>query len=280
MPGQAVAADVASQGLRGAPRWWVVATSVAGTQHHTRGQPCQDAYYWCTLPDEVLVAAVADGAGSATLGKVGATLAAGTAATTVCSTPQGAGWPASDEAWRQRLIDAMRAAQASVVAEARARQVSVRDLASTLILVVAMSDRVAVAHIGDGAVVVSDQAGRLIALTVPQSGAYPNETTFLLSPQALDTAQVCVWHGLPRHVIAFSDGLQRLALHMPAGHPHAPFFVPLLRFMETVTEGSEAHAQVEALLRSPRMRARTDDDITLLLGALRRPGSDAGPLSL
>jgi hypothetical protein len=91
MPGQAVAADVASQGLRGAPRWWVVATSVAGTQHHTRGQPCQDAYYWCTLPDEVLVAAVADGAGSATLGKVGATLAAGTAATTVCSTPQGAG---------------------------------------------------------------------------------------------------------------------------------------------------------------------------------------------
>ena len=280
MPGQAGAAGVAPQVRCGTPRWWVVATSVAGTHHHTRGQPCQDAYYWCTLPDEVLVAAVADGAGSATLGQVGATLAAWAAATTVSPDHQGAGWPASDEAWRQRLVAAMRAAQASVAAEARARQVPVRELASTLILVVAMPDQVAVAHIGDGAVVVGDQAGRLIPLTVPQSGAYPNETTFLLSPQALDTAQVCVWHGLPRHVVAFSDGIQRLALHMPAGHPHTPFFVPLLRFMETVTEAGDAHAQVEAWLRSPRVRARTDDDITLLLGALRRPGSDAGPLSL
>lgn len=77
-------------------------------------------------------------------------------------------------------------------------------------------------------------------------------------------------HGVPRHIAAFSDGLQMLALKMPAGLPHGPFFTPLFRFMTTVTDAAEAQAQVDAFLRSPRMREGTDDDLTLLL-AVRRP---------
>ena len=187
--------------------------------------------------------------------------------------------PDNDAAWCQWLVVALRAAHATVVAEARARQVPVRELATTLILVVAMPARVAVAQIGDGAVVVSDMAGHLLPLTVPQNGAYPNETTFLISPNALATAQVGVWRGSPRHVVAFSDGLQRLALAMPDAHPHAPFFLPFFRFVETVPATREAQVQVEAFLGSQRVRDRTDDDVTLFVGSLMRPSGDAGPMS-
>jgi hypothetical protein len=85
---------------------------------------------------------------------------------------------------------------------------------------------------------------------------------------------------MPRHVMAFSDGLQRLALNMPDGSPHAPFFLPFFRLVGTVTEAREAQAQVEALLCSQRVRARTDDDVSLLLGSLVRSGDDAGSMSL
>jgi hypothetical protein len=168
------------------------------------------------------------------------------------------------------LVVAASAAQAAITAEARARQVALRELATTLILAVAMPARVAVIQIGDGAAVVCDAAGQLCALTVPDGGEYANETTFLSSPQALAAAQIRVWQGNPRHLVVFSDGLQRLALNMPDGSPHAPFFLPFFRLVETATEASEAQVQLAAFLCSRRVRERTDDDLTLLLGSLVR----------
>jgi serine/threonine protein phosphatase PrpC len=272
--------EVSSEIPRGVDRWQVVAASVCGTSHQKLQQPCQDAHYWATVHDDVLVAAVADGASSAALGKVGATLAVCAAATTVRARHQRTVCPENDAAWCQWLVDAMHAAQATVIAEAQARLVMVRELATTLILVVAMPAGVAVAQIGDGAVVVGDTAGNLIPLTVPQHGEYPNETNFLIAPNALATAQVCLWRGSPKRVVAFSDGLQRLALKMPDGRPHAPFFLPFFHLVETVTEAREAQAQVEAFLSSQRVRDRTDDDVTLFVGSLMRSSGNAGPMSL
>jgi serine/threonine protein phosphatase PrpC len=111
--------------------------SVCGTSHEKTGQPCQDAHRWKLLPGDVLVGAVADGVGSAALGDVGATIAVQTAIDTLClrqDTPQ---CPASDEAWRALLTDALQTARAAIEAEAQARAVKTRDLATTLILVVA-----------------------------------------------------------------------------------------------------------------------------------------------
>ena len=187
MCNEGASGEVSSEILRGVDYWHVVAASVRGTSHQKRQQPCQDAHYWGTVHDDVLVAAVADGASSAALGKVGATLAVCAAATTVCARHQRTVCPENDAAWRQWLVDAMRAAQATVVAEAQARQVTVRELATTLILVVAMPARVAVAQIGDGAVVVSDMAGNLFPLTVLQHGEYPNESNILVTDTALVT---------------------------------------------------------------------------------------------
>lgn len=203
--------------------WRVVAASVCGTRHEHRQQPCQDAHAWALLTDDVLAVAVADGASSAALGEVGAALAVQTALDVLRRRATGPRWPTHRAAWRRLLTRVLTETRDTVVAAAQARAVPTQDLATTLILLVATPVLVAAAQIGDGATVLGDGDGHLIALTTPQIGEYLNETTFLTSPKAIETAQVNVWRGVPAHLAAFSDGLQMLAVKMPEGTPYAPF---------------------------------------------------------
>ena len=258
------------------PGWRVVAGSVRGTSHEKTGQPCQDAHHWQQLPSGILVAAIADGAGSAILGEVGATVATQAAVQVMESQLRLQNLedeersPGCSDRYRELLHNALKAALIEVEAEALRQQAKVRDLAATLILVIATPALVAAAQVGDGAAVVGDAAGELQALTAPQHGEYINETTFLISADALETAQVNVWSGAATHIAVFSDGLQRLALKLPAGNPHAPFFSPLFRFITDTTDAAIAQEQLMAFLHSPRITERTDDDLTLLLATLVR----------
>jgi hypothetical protein len=257
-------------GRHGTARWRTIAASARGTGHEKTGQPCQDAFYWSTLPQGVLVAAVADGAGSAAYGDIGAILATHTAVAMLrrylYDTPR----PATDAAWRDCMTAAGRAAQSAVLAEATARCCQPRHLATTLILLVATPEGVVALQIGDGASVVGDRHGNPMALTVPQNGEYANETTFLTSPEALSTVQIQLWYGTPVYLVAFSDGLQRLALCLPGGLPHRPFFSPLFGFLASMTDAQAAQEHLHVFLHSPRVRERTDDDLTLLLATLTR----------
>ncbi len=249
--------------------WQVVAASVMGTSHEKRSQPCQDAHCWRLLPNGVLVAAVADGAGSATLAEVGAKIAVEAVVETICG--QQEMLPEDDAQWQVFLTGTLQFARAAVEAEAATRGVQPRDLACTLIAVVATPELVAVAQIGDGAAVAGDNQGCAIALTIPPCGEYINETIFLISPNAIETAQFHVRREKMAHLAVFSDGLQMLALKIPEGTPHGPFFAPLFRFSAQVQDESDAQQQLESFLRSPRVCDRTDDDLTLLLASCLSP---------
>ena len=135
---------------------------------------------------------------------------------------------------------------------------------------VAAPEFIAAAQVGDGAVVAADVEGNISGITAPQTGEYINQTTFLVSPDALDMAQITIRHLPVAHVAVLSDGLQMLALKMPRGVPHAPFFSPLFRFVEQVDDEAVAAEHLDLFLRSKRVRERTDDDLTLLLAALFR----------
>lgn len=245
--------------------WRIVAASVRGASHEHTGQPCQDAHVWRILPTGVLVAAVADGAGSAALAEVGAVTAAQAAVAAICAQASVLPTLQSDDDWRLFLTDALRAAREAVEREAATRQASPRDLATTLIVAVATPEVVAAVQVGDGATVAGDCDGELFALTTPRHGEYVNETTFLISADALESAQIKVWRGAATHLALFSDGLQHLALNLTTGVPHPPFFAPLFRFVAAATDDAAAHKQLAAFLRSPRVTERTRDDVTLVL---------------
>jgi serine/threonine protein phosphatase PrpC len=249
--------------------WRVVAASVCGTSHIRNKQLCQDAHHWQLLPGNVLVIAAADGAGSASQGKIGAMVAVETAIENLAIKEISRDFLADDTIVQTLLHDALIAAKKAVEDEALAGSKQPQDLASTLIIMLATPDMVAAAQIGDGLAVAKNNQGHLLALTIPENGEYINETTFLTSPDAVDTAQIRLWRESIVNIAVLTDGLQMLALNMVLGEPHKPFFFPLFDFVENAEDQTLAQEQLVRFLGSERITQRTDDDLTLILAGFK-----------
>lgn len=247
------------------PEYQVLARSVQGSRHVEKDVPCQDAHAVDILSDGVLVAAVADGAGTASQAEVGATYAADAAVATLSE--QSPNWPDEKQGWKGLLRDALRTARAAVVDAAEERGVSARELASTLITIVATPGVVATGHIGDGTAVVlqDDEEQTLATLTEPQKGQYANETIFIVSPGALEQAQFKVWQGPTRGVAACTDGLEDMVLDAKDGNPRDEFLRPLFQYAARIDDPGEGSEKLALFLRSSKIADRTHDDVTLMI---------------
>jgi hypothetical protein len=220
------------------------------------------------LPGGILAAAVADGAGSARLAGEGAQAAVRAA----IDAADGAALAAdpTDEQLRQVLDHLLQSALRAVETKAASCSAVPRDLACTLIVVLAAPLWVACAQVGDGAAVGGDGQGAIRLLTAPSSGEYLNETTFIVSPGAIAGAQRVIERSAMPRVAILTDGLQHLSLKMPSpGAPewgaHPPFFLRLFDFVSRTPDAKARQGEIERLLDSPRVRGRSDDDLTLFL---------------
>jgi hypothetical protein len=240
--------------------WRIAAASVVGSGHRRLGSECQDAHGYRRLPDDALALAVADGAGSARLGGQGAALAVQVMLRTIeeAAVPLGDG-EALARLGFARVLEAMEA-------EAAAHGVAVRELSTTLVAAIVTENAAVIGHIGDGAAVGAREPHAFVTLSLPQNdGEYANETVFLTSAAALAGAHFLRIPGRLVQLALFSDGLQRLALCGTEQAPHLPFFGPLFRFIEAQTDAADTSSELAAFLASPRVAARTDDDLTLVL---------------
>lgn len=257
------------QSNRAACLWKLAAVSLCGSSHEIDGRPCQDAHNLAMVSREMLVIVVADGAGSARFAEVGADLAAQTSTEALCRQLAALNSKPEEVGLRALLIETINSVRAALETEAGRLGVATQELATTLILVIATPDLVAAAQVGDGAAIVGDRSGRIIGLTVPELGEYINEAVFVISPDALQSAQVAIWHGQTAQVAVLSDGLQMLCLEMPACKPHIGFFSPLFNFISEREDALEATRELSTFLSSQRVREVTDDDLTLVLAALQ-----------
>ncbi len=224
------------------------------------------------MPPHGLVTAIADGAGSAPLGSVGASLASGTAIDLLARLlrsrePAFTISFAAPESVERLLRDTVAETRAALAREALIRGAPLRDLATTLLLVLATPQGIALAQIGDGALVVRREDDTLDSLSLPGESEHINETVFLTAPDAAERLHIVVCQEHVAQWALFSDGLQLLALRLADFTPHAPFFRPLFRFAAHPA-ASGAQEQLAAFLQSPRVVERTDDDLTLLLATL------------
>jgi hypothetical protein len=250
----------------GTRHWRVIGASVQGESHRRKGQPCQDAHQWCELPGGMLVAAVADGAGSAACAEIGSVLAAGGV---IASAKEQLSRriPASDEEWYFTLQNTFFGAREAVIAGADELEVPISDLATTLLVAIVTPELVAAGQVGDGAVVARLNGNTFEAFTRPLmlEQEYVNETNFLTSPSFVGHTQLVVQRAAISGLTLISDGLQMLALKMPQAEPHPAFFAPLLQLAAAPGERNRAEEQLRSFLKSPRICDRADDDLTLLL---------------
>jgi hypothetical protein len=264
--------------------WRVAAASVAGAAHVRQGLGCQDTHLWRVAGGAsaapVLIAVLADGAGSASRAEAGARLACAFILGAVESLlAEGAGPRDVDrgrvEAWLAELA-------AETARLAAAEGLAPRDFSSTLLTAVVAADCAAFFQVGDGAIVVDAEPPRqgYDCVFWPAHDEYENVTFFAAQP---DAAEHLLWTLVDRPVAElalFSDGLQRLALDYAAQQPHVPFFRSMLSPLHDQDAGPNADQvagedglslSLAAFLDSPRVNDRTDDDKTLML-AVRAPG--------
>jgi hypothetical protein len=250
---------------------FVLGASVIGASHTTLGLPCQDACAFEILASRHCLAVVCDGLGSAARSDLGAGTAV-QAALGAVKTRLADAAPLIDI-----VSEAVTAARAALEDLAAREECPLRDLACTILVLVATAEEIATAHIGDGAMVMLTGGGLEIA-SAPGESEYANEVVPLTSPgwrEALRTGARAVD---VRGVALFSDGLQRIALCKTATgyEPHDGFLDPVFSYAAELGDLEEGTAEIRGLLASPKLAAVSEDDKTLVIGILgplepRRP---------
>lgn len=223
--------------------------------------------------EEVLLAVLADGAGSAQHGGRGAHLACHTLQAEIETRVLHPRRPALRETPAPllskhainrafcRVADALRT-------EATRMGVPPRELATTLLLAVLGPAGSAFGQVGDGVMVVRDKDAYKHVFW-PARGEYANTTDFATDqPLALH----CSLAGVIDEVALMSDGLQVLALDYAARAPHPPFFAGLFSEMHRAhTPHRDLAEPLQRFLGSAAVQQRTDDDVSLVL-AIRDRG--------
>lgn len=228
--------------------------------------PCQDRLGCEALADGSLIAAVADGAGSAARSGRGAEIAVQTTMTSIKD--------ALNEGRTDvpaLLLQAAREARAAVLHEAELEGVGARSYASTLLAAVLSSRGDAALQIGDGVIAVKAE-DEWCWVFWPQKGEYANTTRFLTDDDAVCQIQVEELRQGVVDIALMSDGLESLALHYTTRTAHSPFLQGIMDPLVQARDQSEVTALSESLeqfLSSERVQARTDDDMSLVLATRR-----------
>jgi Protein phosphatase 2C len=211
-----------------------------------------------------MMIAIADGAGSARLSQIGARVAVDHLLKIIPSTVANILDLNSDVA-RQWLKET----RGQLEATASEQGCDLRDLGCTVLVAILGEFASFFIQIGDGAWIVQ-RDDEYLAATWPSDGEYVNETTFLTSPNSLDSIKCRMIDGICA-AAGFSDGLQRLALQLDTHTVHAPFFDPLFAVLRATDDETSLISPLVEFLSSERVAERTDDDKTLVLACQLQP---------
>ncbi|UBF23731.1 protein phosphatase 2C domain-containing protein [Kovacikia minuta CCNUW1] len=256
--------------------WKAVTRSVIGTSHIQQQLPCQD-YGGKQILGDVLIGAIADGAGSAAHAEVGAKLAVTIvleylALTEVWLQKRRQSWrslphPPAQELATKLFTKIVNKVNLGLRKQAETSGYSIDDLACTLLVLLATPRWVAAMQIGDGFIVVRSKRRQDYQLFFqPDKGEYANQTTFVTSSNALADMQIRILSNPPKFICASTDALERVAIRLSDWSAFPPFFKPLEEYLLETTHPDKDDDYLISFLESDRLNSRTDDDKTLLLG--------------
>jgi hypothetical protein len=248
--------------------WRTAFASVIGTSHVKTGSLCQDAggCVVTTTSDgsQILVAAVSDGAGTASRSDVGSDVAV---QRFLQDFSQAAGSDEKllsiDNSFVDHWLDSVREELAFLAADAGCK---LMDYSCTILGAAISPSSSVYLQIGDGAIVVGGGDGEYSWIFWPQHGEYANSTNFLTQENA---KAIKLFESGPSidEIALFSDGIERLVLNLSTRTVHSPSFRPIFEWLMRTDGGAERQPSpaLTSYLSSEHVNRRTDDDKTLVM---------------
>ncbi len=263
--------------MSGKHHWRIATATAPGSSHLRDDLPNQDAVT-CQLVQvgdgEVVVVAVADGAGSAARSDEGSQVAVSAAVATIVDGINRQPAAAFVESQAEALLrGAIKQAKIEVERYGLHHNVPTRELASTLIVAIASDSLFTAAQVGDGAVIAFNiGSGAVKTLCDAHTGEYANETTFITSrSRPHEIADVGHASGYDYDALALiTDGLQNLALKMPEREAFMGFWNPILKDLAQTDEPEAVPGRLHSFISGERVQSRTTDDVTIAIATRNR----------
>lgn len=241
----------------------VVATSVRGIWHENQNLPCQD-YFCHQSRGQKLVAVVADGAGSAKYGKIGAKI--------VCETLCDVLMNGSMKKIRQQIVQALETAREKLVLHRLNKQKSemgLIDFAATVVGAVCYHQSGVFFHIGDGAALAFLQTPRGGAvISRPENGHFSCETYFYTMDDWKDSLRFTSFEKA-QSLMLMTDGVTGFAFKNGYAYLEKKFVEPIDSYLQTEKSSRRAKRALNNTLSAQTARRLNPDDKTLLWAGLK-----------
>jgi serine/threonine protein phosphatase PrpC len=252
--------------------WRTAHASAIGQAHINQNTECQDRFACRTVETaaegEVLIAVVADGAGSTTDGQTGAQIACEIFTKEVSDFLS-----AKDACVKSLTIDFGRLwisyFQQKIAEISRASKKELRDYASTFVGAVIGANSAVFYQVGDGGIVfsVSGDAKSYRFAIAPVESEYVNVTEFVTDDTAAESLRFELVEEAVEDLILFSDGIYAVAVDYQMGQPHEPFLMPMIAPLRNGNAPAGLNEKLENFLGSPKINEKTDDDKTIILAS-------------
>lgn len=252
--------------------WRIAHASAVGLAHINQNTECQDRFACQTVKTasegEVLIAVVADGAGSTTDGQIGAEIACETFVEQIGGflAMKDASVKSLSEDFGRRWISYF---QQKIAERAEQNKKELRDYASTLVGACIGESSAAFYQIGDGGIVFSASgasASYRFAIA-PVESEYVNVTDFITDETAAERLRFELVEEPVEDLILFSDGIYAVAVNYQKGAPHEPFLMPMIAPLRNGNSANGLNEKLENFLSSPKINEKTDDDKTIILAS-------------
>ena len=248
--------------------WKVGGISIVGFSHDEEDIPCQDAHAFKINKHGLIIAAIADGAGSSRLSDIGAQAFVNGVVDQIWNLPP---YDLFDDTLiRSEIVKSVNQTRDQLVrrhaVDLEEGTPSLSDFAATLVVAVAGPDAGAFFHVGDGAGVAFTYGREDQGITVskPQNGEYANETYFLTMDNWQQYLRVTPFINNHDTILLMSDGVTPMAMLRGCSAPAFENFVnPVVKFLRDndVTAGEVG---IKNTLSADNVRKITGDDKTIL----------------
>ena len=242
-----------------------------GAQEGKTGQPCSDVVGVLHIAEkDMVIAALADGAGTALYGGVGAQVAVGAALAfmqALCNHDL----VLNAAHYEDLLIALLTSVRTAIRKHARTHHPvsAFEDFATTFLLVIATDQSFAALQVGDGFILRQDSDLSLHLCTQAPLREYVNQSHFLTD----DTLhpQMVFWPHRVDFWSLSSDGLESVAIDHALQRPHPGFWAPFQSYLQAAPSGLALCQEIKSFLASPPLSKKVKDDRSLIIGGWQSP---------